>query len=460
MKEIDTYTGKNILVLGLGRSGFAVSKLLLKLGAKLTLNDKADLADNAKAAELEKMGVRVIGGYHPTGIFDEEHFDYLVKNPGIPYENPMVAKAMAKKIPVITEPEVALSASEAPYVCVTGSNGKTTTVMLTQMIMDHYLRQKGHHAYAVGNIGWPISEVVLDQAGPDDLLVVEMSSFQLMGVTDIKPKIAAIVDIYNNVHLDYHKTFDNYVDAKLNVGRFQDQNDYFLANFDQKDILAKEEKATKAKILTFSEEDANADFYVGQDYLMHGDEAMMKIADIKLPGMHNLQNSLVAIGISTLLGAGKDDIDAVLSTFTGAKHRLQYVTELNGAKVYNDSKSTNIEAASVAIPAFKEPEVLLCGGLDRGFVFDDLIDLFKKHVKAIVTYGETRYLLADAARKAGIKTIVVVDNLKAGVDAAAKLLKPGDVFLFSPACASWDQFKTFEERGEKFVKYVQELKEK
>lgn len=460
MKEIDTYTGKNILVLGLGRSGFAVSKLLLKLGAKLTLNDKADLADNAKAAELEKMGVRVIGGYHPTGIFDEEHFDYLVKNPGIPYENPMVAKAMAKKIPVITEPEIALSASEAPYVCVTGSNGKTTTVMLTQMIMDHYLQQKGHHAYAVGNIGWPISEVVLDQAGPDDLLVVEMSSFQLMGVTDIKPKIAAIVDIYNNVHLDYHKTFDNYVDAKLNIGRFQDQNDYFLANFDQKDILVKEEKATKAKILTFSEENANADFYVGQDYLMHGDEAMMKIADIKLPGMHNLQNSLVAIGISTLLGAGKDDIYAVLSTFTGAEHRLQYVTELNGAKVYNDSKSTNIEAASVAIPAFKEPEVLLCGGLDRGFVFDDLIDLFKKHVKAIVTYGETRYLLADAARKAGIKTIVVVDNLKAGVDAAAKLLEPGDVFLFSPACASWDQFKTFEERGEKFVKYVQELKEK
>lgn len=236
MKEIDKYAGKNILVLGLGRSGFAVSKLLLKLGARLTLNDKADLAADPKAKQLADLGVRVIGGSHPVDLFDQEKFDYLVKNPGIPYENPMVAKASEKGVPIITEHEVALSASESPYVCVTGSNGKTTTVMLTQQIMDHYLQKQGHHAYAVGNIGWPISEVVLNQAGPDDLLVVEMSSFQLMGVTDIEPKVAAIVDIYNNVHLDYHKTFDNYVDAKLNVGRFQKASDYFLANFDQKDI--------------------------------------------------------------------------------------------------------------------------------------------------------------------------------------------------------------------------------
>ena len=234
MKEIDKYAGKNILVLGLGRSGFAVSKLLLKLGARLTLNDKADLAADPKAKQLADLGVRVIGGSHPVDLFDQEKFDYLVKNPGIPYENPMVAKASEKGVPIITEPEVALSASESPYVCVTGSNGKTTTVMLTQQIMDHYLQKQGHHAYAVGNIGWPISEVVLNQAGPDDLLVVEMSSFQLMGVTDIEPKVAAIIDIYNNVHLDYHKTFDNYVDAKLNVGRFQKASDYFLANFDQR----------------------------------------------------------------------------------------------------------------------------------------------------------------------------------------------------------------------------------
>ncbi|RVU70306.1 MULTISPECIES: UDP-N-acetylmuramoyl-L-alanine--D-glutamate ligase [Lactobacillus] len=459
MKQIDTYKNKNILVLGLGKSGFAVSELLLKLGAKLTLNDKAELDHNDKAQELKDKGVRVIGGHHPVELLEQEHFDYLVKNPGIPYENPMVAKAAELKIPIITEPEIALAVSEAPYVCVTGSNGKTTTVMLIQRILDHHLRKSGHHAYAVGNIGVPISEVV-PKATKDDILVVEISSFQLMGVTDIDPKVAAIVDIYHNVHLDYHKTFENYVNAKLNVTRFQNENDYFIANFDQKDILAKELATTKAHVQTFSETDPEADYFIGKDYLQHKDEKVMKIDDIKLPGIHNQQNSLVAIAISKLMGADNDDIQVVLSTFAGAKHRLQYVMTLDGRKVYNDSKSTNIEAATVAIPSFKQPEVLIAGGLDRGFTFDSLVPLFKEHVKAIVLYGETKYLLADAARKAGIKQIVIENTLQEAVPKAYELTEPGDVLLFSPACASWDQFRTFEDRGDYFVKFVEELKTK
>lgn len=460
MKQLKTYEDKNILILGLGKSGFAVAKLLLKLGAHLTLNDKKDLSNDDRANELADLGVRVISGYHPVEIFDQENFDYLVKNPGIPYENPMVEKAQATDIPVITEPEVALSVSEAPYVCVTGSNGKTTTVMLTQKIMDHHLSKNGGHAYAVGNIGVPISEVV-EEATAKDLLVVEMSSFQLLGVTDIKPKVAAIVDIYNNVHLDYHKTFENYANAKLRITQSQGEDDYFIANYDQKDILAKEKAKTKAKMITFSETDSAADYYIGEEYLeSHDDHQIMKIDDIRIPGIHNQQNSLVAIAISKLLGASDKDIQAVLSTFAGAKHRLQYVMTYNDRKVYNDSKSTNIEAASVAIPSFKQPEVLIAGGLDRGFMFDDLVPLFKKHVKAIVLYGETRYLLADAARKAGIKDIVIVNTLQEAVPRAYELTEPGDVLLFSPACASWDQFNTFEERGDFFVKFVKELKTK
>lgn len=460
MKQVKTYEDKNVLILGLGKSGFSVAKLLLKLGAHVTLNDKKDLSNNDRAAELEKLGVRVISGHHPVEIFVEENFDYLVKNPGIPYENPMVEKAQAIGVPVITEPEVALSVSEAPYVCVTGSNGKTTTVMLTQRIMDHYLSKKGGHAYAVGNIGIPISEVV-EKATDKDLLVVEMSSFQLLGVTDIKPKVAAIVDIYNNVHLDYHKTFENYANAKLRITQSQDESDYFIANYDQKDILAKEKAKTKAKIITFSETDSAADYFIGEEYLeSHDDHKIMKIDDIKIPGIHNQQNSMVAIAISKIMGASDEDIQAVLSTFSGAEHRLQYVMTYNDRKVYNDSKSTNIEAASVAIPSFKQPEVLIAGGLDRGFTFDDLVPLFKEHVKAIVLYGETRYLLADAARKAGIKDIVIVNTLQEAVPRAYELTEPGDVLLFSPACASWDQFNTFEQRGEFFVQFVKELKTK
>lgn len=455
MKDIKTYQGKNILVLGLGKSGFAVSELLLKLGAKITLNDKQDLSNNEHAQKLEKMGVRVIGGHHPVELLEKEHFDFFVKNPGIPYENPMVQKASELKIPIITEPEIALSASEAPFVCVTGSNGKTTTVMLTSEIIDHHLAKSGHHAYAVGNIGVPISEVV-QKATKDDVLVVEISSFQLLGVTDIKPKVAAIVDIYPT-HLDYHKTMENYIAAKLNVTRFQTSDEYFIANFDQKEILAQEQATTKAKIQTFSMNDHSASYFVGDEYLESQSEKIMKIADIKLPGKHNLQNSMVAIAISKLMGAENSDIQAVLSTFAGARHRLQYVTTLNNVKIYNDSKSTNIEAATVAIKAFSEPEVLIGGGLDRGFTFDSLVPLLKEHVKAVVLYGETRYLLADAARKAGIKEIKIVNTLKEAVPTAYKLTQPGDVLLLSPACASWDQFKTFEQRGDYFMEYIKEL---
>lgn len=459
MKQIEAYRDKNILVLGLGKSGFAVSKLLLELGAKLTLNDRQDLEQNVHAQELKKLGVRVIGNTHPVNLFDEVQFDYLVKNPGIPYENPMVQKALALKIPVITEPEIALSVSEAPYVCVTGSNGKTTTVMLTQQILEHHLAPKGHHAYAVGNIGVPISEVVA-KATKDDLLVVEISSFQLMGVTDINPRVAAIIDIYDNVHLDYHGTFANYVNAKLNVTRTQSEQNYFLANFDQKQIFQQEKAATKAKIITFSETDPSADYFIADGYLRNQKEQIMAVSDMKLPGLHNQQNALVASAIALLIGANVDDIRHVLATFTGAKHRLQYVMTLAGRKIYNDSKSTNIEAASVAIPAFNDPEVLIAGGLDRGFTFDDLVPVLKKHVKAIVLYGETRYLLADAARKAGIKKILIENTLQEAVPKAYELTEPGDVLLFSPACASWDQFRTFEERGDYFINFVKELKTK
>lgn len=459
MRQIKTYQNKNILVLGLGKSGFAVSKLLLKLGAKLTLNDQADLSKNRNAQELKKKGVRVIDGRHPIELLSQENFDYLVKNPGIPYENPMVQEAQKLNLPIITEPEIALTVSEAPYICVTGSNGKTTTVMLTQKILDHHLAKSGHHAYAVGNIGVPISEVV-EKATKDDILVCETSSFQLLGVTDINPKVAAIIDIYHNVHLDYHKTFANYVNAKLNVTRTQSSNHYFLANFDQKDILTKERKVTRAKIVTFSENDQAADYFIADGYLQNQHGKIMKTSDMKLPGIHNQQNALVASAIAQIMGADTNDIKAVLTTFAGAKHRLQYVMTLEGRKIYNDSKSTNIEAASVAIPAFADPEVWIAGGLDRGFTFDSLIPLLKKHVKAVVLYGQTRYLLADAARKAGIKHILIENTLQEAVPKAYELTKPGDVMLFSPACASWDQFRTFEERGDYFVNFIKELKTK
>ncbi len=181
---------------------------------------------------------------------------------------------------------------------------------------------------------------------------------------------------------------------------------------------------------------------------------------MKLPGRHNLQNALVASAIGQLFGATKKEIAAVLTTFSGVKHRIQFVTEFNGRNIYNDSKSTNIEAATVAINSFKQPEVLIAGGLDRGFTFEQLKQPLQQHVKAVILYGETKFLLAETAKDAGIKDIKIVDTLEQAVPQAYEASESGDVILFSPACASWDQFRTFEERGDKFIEYVDKLMER
>lgn len=454
MKKITKYQDKKVLILGLAKSGFAVANVLLELGAQITVNDAGDLSQDAKAQTLAEKGVTIIDGHHPVELFDQG-FDYLLKNPGIPYTNVMVEKATELGVPIMTEPEVAFEVSEAPFVAITGSNGKTTTTMLTTEILNKTLT-KGT-AYSVGNIGVPIAEIA-QKATLDDVLVAEMSSFQLLGVTTFKPYVAAIVDVYPT-HLDYHETFANYLNAKLQITKNQDASDYFVVNFDQPEILSQEKFATKAQIKSFSEKDSQADYFLTQNSLAAQDGPIMPISDVKLPGEHNLQNALVASAIGKIFGATNETITQVLSTFSGAKHRLQYVKTLNGRKIYNDSKSTNIEAATVAINAFKDPEVLIAGGLDRGFNFDPLVEPFKNHIKAMVLYGETKQLLADAAEKAGITEVEIVDTLEEAVPIAYDLTASGDILLFSPACASWDQFKTFEERGDRFLEYINELVE-
>lgn len=455
MKQIETYRGKKVLVLGLAKSGYGVTKLLLKLGATVIVNDKNDLSGDEHALELEKLGVKIISGSHPVELLDES-FDYMVKNPGIPYSNPMVERAQELELPILTEPEVAAEVSEAPIVAITGSNGKTTTTMLTAEMLNKHLT-KGR-AYTVGNIGRPISELVEDVT-KNDILVLEISSFQLLGTFKFHPKIAAIVDIYPT-HIDYHGNLENYVAAKLRITQNQTAADYFIANFDQKDILAKELATTKAQVKNVSLTDPTADYYVSTDNLVGNGTDLLAIDQVKLPGRHNLQNALVASAIAQIFGVTKSEIAAVLTSFRGVRHRIQYVTEFNGREFYNDSKATNIEAATVAITSFNKPEVLIAGGLDRGFTFEDLIEPLQKHVKSVVLYGESKQLLADAAKAAGIADIAIVDTLEEAVPKAYEQSAVGDIILLSPACASWDQFKTFEERGDKYINYVEQLIER
>ena len=439
MKASTTYQDQAVLVLGLGKSGFNAAKLLLKLGAIVTVNDGKEQEDNPQVAQLRELGATVITGSHPLALF-ERNFAYLFKNPGIRYDNPMVAEAIARKIPVLTEPELAYEVSEAQWVSVTGSNGKTTTTTLITLMLDEN-RTQGH-AYAAGNIGIPLSAVA-QKVTAADVRVTELSSCQRLGTTTVKPKMAVLTNIYE-AHLDYHGSRANYVAAKMRLVQNQTADDFFVVNWDLPE-LRELSRQTKAQVVPFSRlGNSEAGAYVKDGQLCFKGEVIMPVTDINVPGDHNIENALAAIAAAKLMDQSNDAIIDVLTSY-------------EGRRFYNDSKATNMEATEVALKSFKQPIVLLAGGLDRGFTFEPLLPLLKEHVKAIILYGETKQLLAQTAREAGIPVIKIVDNLTKAVPEAYAASEAGDVVLLSPACASWDQFKTFEERGDVFIKAVEQI---
>ena len=449
MKTVTDYQNKNILVLGIAKSGYAAANLLKSLGANVIVNDGKPLADNVLALELQAKGMDVVCGGHPLELL-ERNISLVVKNPGIPYSNPLLVAAKEKGIPIVTEVELAYCVSEAPFIGITGSNGKTTTTTLTFEM----LKEGQKHPVIAGNIGTVACEVA-QQAKENEVIVTELSSFQLMGVETFQPKIAAFLNLFE-AHLDYHGTKKEYGLAKANLFKNQTEHDYSVVNADDADVMKLVADSKGQKIL-FSTTKVIEDGACIQDHALYfKGEKVIDIDDIILPGKHNLENILAAMSIAKLLGVANEAIALVLKRFTGVKHRLEYVTAINNRKFYNDSKATNILATEKALSAFTQPVILLAGGLDRGNEFDDLIPYFK-HVKALLTFGQTAPKLVKAAEKAGIDVITCVDNVVEAVGEAYALSEEGDVILLSPACASWDQFKTFEERGDMFIQAVHKL---
>lgn len=454
MRDCDKYQNKKVLVLGLGMSGVNAARLLYKLGALVTVNDGKKFDDNKAAQELLSDGIKVITGSHPVELLDE-HFELMVKSPGIPYDNPMVQRAQELKIPIITEPELAYQVSDANWIGITGSNGKTTTTTLIGLMLNEGL-PTGHHAYDAGNIGIPVSQVT-QQAGPNDTIVAELSSFQLCGIDTLRPHIAVLTNIYE-AHLDWHKTRENYVNAKMRLTMNQTKADLFIMNWDLPEMheLAKRSQAT---IVPFSRQHvAGARAYQDGEWLCFDDDQIIKASALQIPGTHNIENALAAIAAAKLSGIADEAIVRVLSRFTGVKHRIQYVTTIAERKFYNDSKATNVEASTVALNAFKQPIVLLAGGLDRHLPMDALIPLFKAKVRSMVVFGETAPLLVAAAKTAGVP-VQTTQDVKTAVPLAYAASQPGDVVLLSPAAASWDQFPNFEIRGDVFIDAVDALKE-
>lgn len=428
----------------------SAASLLHKLGAFVTVNDKKPLSENPEAQGLLEQGIKVICGDHPIELLDEG-FELIVKNPGIPYYNPMIKGAIEKGIPVITEVELAYQISEAPFIGITGTNGKTTTTTLIYEMLNAGYK----NPLIAGNIGTVASDVA-QKAGEHNTIVIELSSFQLMGIDAFKPKVAILTNIYD-AHLDYHGTKEEYINAKAMITKNQTEDDYFIYNADQ-EIVARIAESTRAKTIPFSTAQVlNDGIYVKDGAVFFNGEQIIHTSDIALPGEHNLENILSAVAAAKLAGVNNDAIFRVLNTFKGVKHRLQFVCELNGRKFYNDSKATNILATTKALAAFKEPVILLAGGLDRGNEFDELVPSLK-NVKVLITFGQTAEKLERAGRMAGIKTILRVDNVESAVPQAYKQSEQGDVILLSPACASWDQYKTFEVRGDIFIEAVHKLK--
>ncbi|GEL13023.1 UDP-N-acetylmuramoyl-L-alanyl-D-glutamate synthetase [Lapidilactobacillus concavus DSM 17758] len=452
MKKVTAYQNKKVLVLGLAKSGVHAALLLHKLGALVTVNDKKPLSENVEAQQLVEEGIRVIAGSHPLALLDED-FSLMVKNPGIPYSNPMVQRAQELKLPIITEPELAYEVLEGEMVAVTGSNGKTTTTTLISLMLNE--SQPTPRAFVAGNIGVPATEVA-QKIEPGQTMVTELSSFQLLGTTELDPHIAVLTNIYE-AHLDYHGNRHNYVEAKMNIVKNQTPEDYFVVNWDNEEWRGLSQR-TRGQIVPFSRQNLSQEgSYLQDGWLYFRGEKICTAKTIKIPGQHNVENALAAIAVAKLKGVSNQAIINVLSTFAGVRHRIQFVEEWENRRFYNDSKATNIEATTVALQSFEQPLDLIAGGLDRGFVFDELVPLLKKHVRTMVVYGETADLMRDAGEKAGLEKIVKVDDLVVATREAINLSKPDEVILLSPAAASWDQFHTFEERGDLFIKTVEQL---
>ena len=449
MKTFKHFPYHHVLVLGLAKSGTAAANLLLQSGVEVRVNDfNADPKD-ATVKDLLKKGATVICGSHPISVLDG--IDLVVKNPGIPYSNIILEEAVQRGIPIVTEVELAARLAENHKIIgITGSNGKTTTTTL----VSEMLKASNEPVKLAGNIGIVATEVAQTLAN-DDKLLLELSSFQLMGVETFKPHIAALLNLYE-AHIDYHGTREAYDEAKKNVFKRQTEEDFLVYNLDDERVVKAVEEA-KAKLVPFSTKEKQIDgAWIDNGTIYFKDEAIISLDEVVLVGEHNYENILAAISVAILSGATKNGIQQVLTTFSGVKHRLQYVTTINGRLFYNDSKATNILATQKALLSFDKPVILLAGGLDRGDEYDSLIP-YVQHVKALVLFGETKEKLAGFGKDAQIERIEMVDNVQEAAKIAYELSCEGDVILLSPACASWDQYKTFEERGDMFIQAVHTL---
>lgn len=455
--EDDMDFHKKVLIAGTGISGLNAGKLLLKKGAEIIYYD-----DNA-ALDIEKLlsnfedcdAVSVVLGSMSEQILKD--VELMVISPGVPADSEIANIVREVHIPVWSEIELAYHVGAGHLAAITGTNGKTTTTSLVGEIFAHYT----DNHFTVGNIGIPYTEVALDM-DEDSYTVAEVSSFQLETIVDFKPHVSAVLNVTPD-HLNRHYTMENYASVKLDVCRNQTEDDYLILNYDDEITRAMEkDERVKAKVIFFSRlEDLEEGICLKDDCIVlreNGNERkVIDIRDLILLGNHNIENYMAGILVAYYMGIPMEDIVSVLKTFKGVAHRIEFVTEVNGVAYYNDSKGTNPDAAIKGIQAMNRKTVLIGGGYDKGVAFDEWIKAFDGKVKKLILIGQTAQMIADTAAKYDFTDVEFYDDLKQAVTRCYEIAEPGEAVLLSPACASWGMFDNYEQRGDLFKEYVNEL---
>ena len=441
-----TVENKKVMVVGLGKSGMAAFELLEKMQAHVCLYDGREDLDTSE------YKVPVYLGDIPDDVLDT--LSLAVFSPGVPLDIPPAEKLKQHQIPIIGEIELAFLNEKGTVAAITGTNGKTTTTTLAGEIMKAYREQ----TFVVGNIGSPYTKEV-EQTAEASFTVAEISSFQLETIETFRPKVSAILNITPD-HLNRHKTLECYIDTKFRIAENQTKDDLCVLNYE--DGVLRERAAelscaveffsSRQKIANGLYQNENHDIVDG----MTG-EVLMNMSESNISGDHNCENIMAAILITRKLGAPMDLIIEVVKNFRAVEHRLEFVKSVAGVDYYNDSKGTNPDAAIKAIQSMTCPTILIGGGYDKDSQFDDWIAHFDGKVKSLILLGETAEKIARAADHQGFHAYEFTDSLQGAVTRAAELAEAGDAVLLSPACASWDMFDSYEQRGNMFKDYVHRL---
>ncbi|MEX1376964.1 MAG: UDP-N-acetylmuramoyl-L-alanine--D-glutamate ligase [Eubacteriales bacterium] len=450
------YKRNNVLIVGVARSGIGAANLLHSLGAKVTINDIKTESDLSDQLQLLDKGVNLTLGCKADGLVAGK--DLIVVSPGIPTSLSFFEVAKKRRVPVIGEVELAYSVCPARVAAITGTNGKTTTTALLGAIF----KKQSENSFIVGNIGFAFSSKVLEMK-EDSNVALEVSSFQMETIKKFRPKVSAILNITED-HIARHGSMDEYIRCKKRIFENQKDGDVLVLNYDDQTTRKMADEA-KCKVVFFSKGDIDFDGACVADnkIIIKDDGKIIEICDkenVSLPGVHNLENVLAAVAIAHFYGIGEDAISYAVQNFKSVEHRLEFVLEHTGIRYINDSKGTNTDASVWAVKAMDRPTIIILGGYEKGAEFDGLIESFSELIKGAVVIGQTKEKIIAAMKKAGFKNYKESNTFEDAVYTALEMASEGYNILLSPACASFDMFKDFEQRGRRFKEIAREIQEK